>query len=100
MEKYINLRFDTKHAPYFFYGQYMGARKLIGENRGAYVVQFRSVKQAENACRAYRKYVESLGFCRKDVCYLDCVHADLGNHSAWHVWKLDQLKQNLFYLGQ
>lgn len=100
MEKYINIRFDDKLAPDFFANHYAGPRKHIGEKYGSFVVQFRSIKQAERACKEYRAHVANLGWISNNVNYTDCVCADIGNHSQWHVWKLDELKKSFFYLGQ
>jgi hypothetical protein len=96
---FINITFDNKQAGYFFYGQYMGARKLIGEIYGHYVVQFSTLKQAEKAIKSYRKYINGLGFNMASTCYSEGYYADIGNHSAWPITKLDSLKQNFFYIG-
>lgn len=98
-KKYINVRFDTKEAPSFFYGKYMGPRIMIGERYGTYVVQFSTLAQAKKACVAYRKYVDSLGYQNTNTNYTDCVHADIGNHSAFNHLKLEELKSSFFYVG-
>lgn len=97
--KYINIRFDTKEAPSFFYGKYTGPRRMIGERYGWYAVQFSTLAQAKKACEAYRKHVTKLGYVRTDINYADCVSADIGNHSCWNHLKLEELKASFFYLG-
>lgn len=100
MRKYINIRFDNIHAGYFFYGQYMGPRRLIGERYGNYVVQFSTLSQAKKAIKAYRKYLEGLGYIKSAQDYSTACYADIGNHSHWHVWKLNELSQSFFYINQ
>lgn len=97
--KYINIRFDNVLAPRYFYAVSKTKCKLIGERWGTYVVQFNSLASAKRAINAYRKYAESLGYCKTANDYTTAICADIGNHSAWHVSKLAELSESYFYLN-
>ena len=108
MRSFINITFDNKEAPEFFVTTYDGARRIIGTRYGAFFLQFRSIAQAVRAVRAYRAYLEKNGYSKDAVVqdpdgvtdYSTCVFADIGNHSHWHVYKLDELKRDFFYLNK
>lgn len=69
---YVNVRFDSIEAPSFFYGEYGGSRKLIGEKHGDYVVQFPTLKQTLKAVSAYEKHLVKMGISKRSSNYAEC----------------------------
>jgi len=100
-KKYINIYFDHILAPGYFDHKHKGSFKVVGERYGSYVIQFASIASATSAILAYKNYAMSLGYgIRPTTDYSTAISADVGNHSAWHVHKLDTLKREVcFYLN-
>lgn len=97
--KYINITFDQKLAPTYFYRVSSSKHRVIGERYGSYILQFRSLASAKRSMLAYRKYAESLGYRRNDGPYTEGVYADISNHTAFNHLKLEDLKATAFYLN-
>jgi hypothetical protein len=98
-KRFINITFDNKLAPNYFIYEYHRARKIIGVRYDSFIVQFTSLLQASKAIESYKAYLTKLGhdIQVKSNCYAESLYADIGNHSAWNVLKLEELKNKYFY---